>query len=137
MEKIFEAALHNQTEVIKDYLKFGNVNLADSNKVSLLHYAAMGNSIEVANLLLDNYANLNVKNSKGETPLFYAVNKGEIGFCRLLCRYGADINVLNENNELKMTIKEPGDIPCQLDPVISGAVHYRGDGDDYMMGYGY
>ena len=56
MEKIFEAALHNQTEVIKDYLKFGNVNLADSNKVSLLHYAAMGNSIEVANLLLDNYA---------------------------------------------------------------------------------
>ena len=99
MEKIFEAALHNQTEVIKDYLKFGNVNLADSNKVSLLHYAAMGNSIEVANLLLDNYANLNVKNSKGETPLFYAVNKGEIGFCRLLCRYGADINVLNENNE--------------------------------------
>lgn len=42
-----------------------------------------------------------------------------------------------ENNELKMTIKEPGDIPCQLDPVISGAVHYRGDGDDYMMGYGY
>ena len=68
MEKIFEAALHNQTEVIKDYLKFGNVNLADSNKVSLLHYAAMGNSLEVANLLLDNYANLNVKNSKGEIP---------------------------------------------------------------------
>ena len=42
-----------------------------------------------------------------------------------------------ENNELKLTIKEPGDIPYQLDPVISGAVSYRGDGEDYMKGYGY
>ena len=99
MKKIFEAALNNKTEEIKEYLRFGNVNLKDDNKNSLLHYAAMGNAIEVANLLLDNYANLNIKNSKGETPLFYAVNKGEIGFCRLLCRYGADINILNEKGE--------------------------------------
>lgn len=99
MEKIFEAALNNKTEIIKDYLKFGNVNLVDENKISLLHYAAMGNSIEVANLLLDNYANLNIKDSRGETPLFYAVSKGEIGFCKLLYRYGADLNILNYNNE--------------------------------------
>ena len=99
MEKIFEAAVNNKTEEIKEFLRFGNVNLTDNNKNSLLHYAAMGNAIEVANLLLDNYANLNIKNSKGETPLFYAINKGEIGFCKLLCRYGADINILNNNNE--------------------------------------
>ena len=42
-----------------------------------------------------------------------------------------------ENNELKLSIKEPGDIPYQLDPVISGAVHYRGDGEDYTKSYGY
>lgn len=99
MKKIFDAALNNKTLEIKEYLRFGNVNLKDENKNSLLHYAAMGNAIEVANLLLDNYANLNSKNNKGETPLFYAVNKGEIGFARLLCRYGADINVLNEKGE--------------------------------------
>ena len=99
MKNIFEAALNNKTEEIKEFLRFGNVNLSDNNKNSLLHYAAMGNAIDVANLLLDNYANLNIKNNKGETPLFYAINKGEIGFCKLLCRYGAEINILNENNE--------------------------------------
>ena len=99
MQYIFEAALHNQTEVIKEYLKFGNVNATDDSKMSLLHYAVMGNAIEVANLLLDNYANLNIKNNKGETPLFLAVIKGEVGFAKLLCRFGADVNATNNLNE--------------------------------------
>lgn len=99
MSSIFEAALNNKIEEVKEFLRFGNVNLIDDHKNSLLHYAAIGNAIEVANLLLDNYANLNIKNSKGETPLFNAINNGEIGFCKLLCRYGAEINILNNNNE--------------------------------------
>ena len=84
MDKIFEAALNNDTKVIKEYLKFGNVNICDCQGLSLLHYAAMGNSIEVANLLIDNYINLNIKSNKGETPLLMAVNKGELGFVKLL-----------------------------------------------------
>ena len=72
MKNIFEAALHNDTSVIKEYLKFGNVNICDESHSSLLHYAARGNSIDVANLLLDNYININIINDKGETPLFEA-----------------------------------------------------------------
>ena len=99
MENIFIAALHNDTTVIREYLKFGDVNVVDANHSSLLHYAARGNSIEVANLLLDNYINLNIVNNRGETPLFEAVSRGELGFCKVLCRYHADTTIINMSNE--------------------------------------
>ena len=92
---IFQAALNNDTITIREYLKFGDVNTLDNTGSSLLHYAARGNSIEVANLLLDNYINLNIVNSKGETPLFEAVSRGELGFCKVLCRYNADTKAIN------------------------------------------
>lgn len=92
---IFQAALNNDTITIREYLKFGDVNTVDNTGSSLLHYAARGNSIEVANLLLDNYINLNIVNSKGETPLFEAVSRGELGFCKVLCRYNADTKAIN------------------------------------------
>ena len=81
MENIFLAALKNDTLTLKEYLKFGDVNITDDTNSSLLHYAARGNALEVANLLLDNYINLNIVNSSGETPLFEAINRGELGFC--------------------------------------------------------
>lgn len=99
MDKIFEAALSNDTRVIREFLKFGNVNITDKNGSSLLHYATRGNALEVAGLLLDNHINLNIKNTSGETPLFEAVSRGQLGFCKLLCRYNASSDVVNECGE--------------------------------------
>lgn len=99
MNDLFLAALNNDTTVIREYLKFGDVNVVDDNHSSLLHYAARGNSIEVANLLLDNYINLNIINNRGETPLFEAVSRGQLGFCKVLCRYNADSSIVNKSNE--------------------------------------
>ena len=99
MNDIFLAALHNDTITIREYLKFGDVNKTDDHHSSLLHYAARGNAIEVANLLLDNYINLNIINDKGETPLFEAINRGELGMCKVLCRYNADSTIVNKSNE--------------------------------------
>ena len=113
MEEIFEAALHNDTLKIKEYLKFGNVNITDNTNSSLLHYAARGNSLEVGNLLLENYINLNIINNKGETPLFEAVSRGQLGFTKLLCRYNPDssiVNKMNENIYFKAIIKGRMDI---------------------------
>ena len=99
MNEVFLAALHNDTTKIREYLKFGDVNVVDSTHSSLLHYAARGNALEVANLLLDNYININIINDRGETPLFEAVTRGEIGFCKLMCRYTADTSIVNKVNE--------------------------------------
>ena len=99
MDNIFTAALKNDTIVIREYLKFGDVNVVDDTNSSLLHYAARGNAIEVANLLLDNYINLNIVNCSGETPLFEAVSRGQLGFCKLLCRYHATKSIVNIKGE--------------------------------------
>ena len=113
MDDIFQAALYNDTVKIKEYLKFGDVNITDNTHSSLLHYAARGNSLEVGTLLLENYINLNIINNKGETPLFEAVSRGQLGFCKLLCRYNADssiVNVMNESIYFKAIIKGRMDI---------------------------
>ena len=113
MKEIFEAALHNDTSVIKEYLKFGNVNICDESHSSLLHYAARGNAIDVANLLLDNYININIVNDKGENPLIEALSRGELGFCKILSRYNANGNIINKNNEsvfFKAILKGRNDI---------------------------
>jgi ankyrin repeat protein len=113
MNNIFQAALHNDKEKIQEFLKTGDVNITDDAHSSLLHYAARGNSLEVAELLLDNYINLNIVNNKGETPLFEAISRGELAFCKLLCRYNVDstiINKMNENIYFKAIIKGRMDI---------------------------
>ena len=99
MENIFLAALRNDTVTIREYLKFGDVNITDNHHSSLLHYAARGNAIEVANLLLDNYINLNIINDNGETPLFEAISRKELGMCKVLCRYNAFSNIVNKSGE--------------------------------------
>ena len=96
---LFQAALNNDTAKIKEYLKFGNVNVVDDHHSSLLHYATRGNAMEVATLLLDNYINLNIVNDSGQTPLFEAVSRGQLGFCKVLCRYHADSKIVNNANE--------------------------------------
>ena len=122
MEELFLAALHNDTIKIREYLKFGNVNITDQTNSSLLHYAARSNAIEVANLLLDNYINLNIINDRGETPLFEAVSRGELGFCKVLCRYNADASIVNKSNEtiyFKAIIKGRMDILELLEDTLN------------------
>ena len=95
----FQAALNNDTETIIDYLKSGNVNIVDTKGASLLHYAARGNAMEVAKILITNYINLNICDQNGETALFEVVRTAKLGFIKLLLRYHADLNIINRYGE--------------------------------------
>lgn len=97
--ELFNSALLNDVSKVKEFLQFGNVNICDQNNNSLLHYAAKGNAMEVANLLIDNYINLNICNNEGETALFEAVKRNQIGFVKLLLRNNANLNIVNKNKE--------------------------------------
>lgn len=138
MEDLFLAALNNNTIVIREYLKFGDVNVVDDNHSSLLHYAARGNSIEVANILLDNYINLNIINNRGETPLFEAVSRGQLGICKLLCRYNADSSVVNKSNEsiyFKAIIKGRLDILELLEDTLTIDYEFINDNNENALFY--
>jgi len=94
--------------------KRGNINLLkqlmeenkdkmDPNSVdglgnSALHYAAMGNHIEIAELLLTKYSNTNtnIQNFAGDTPVHKAVEKDHLDFLKLLVQYGANSAIANK-----------------------------------------
>ena len=66
-----------------------------------LHYAAMGNSLCIGDLLISKGANINAKTKEGsynfgdkgsKTPLHYAAEKNSTEIGELLISKGADIN---------------------------------------------
>ena len=110
---VFDAALKNNTSEIIEYLKMGNVNIVDDRNASLLHYAARGNAIDVANILIQNYIDINKVDINGESAIFEVVRTGKMGFIKLLLRFHADINIINRFGEsllFKAIIKNNQDV---------------------------
>jgi ankyrin repeat protein len=63
--------------------------------VSPLHWAARGNNVEVASLLMSRGESVSLTNSNGETPLFWAVANGKVKAAELLLKNGAEVNARN------------------------------------------
>lgn len=71
-----------------------NVNIADDNRVTPLHFAARNNDSAMAKLLIVHGASLEAKGPNGETPLHVACNTGHIDMVELLLKYGANISAI-------------------------------------------
>ncbi len=91
--EIFKYVQKNNFLETKRYLQFGDVNVTDSKKRSLLHYAVFYNSFDCINLLLDNFINVNLQDYNGQTALFDAASKGKLGIVKLLIEKEADCNI--------------------------------------------
>lgn len=72
-----------------------DVNFADTNGFTALHYAARYGLDELCNILLLNKANINSRNKKGQTPLHIAALNNKILVIRLLLDNGANINAID------------------------------------------
>ena len=86
------AALENAKEVAK-LIKLGaDVNRADKQGFTPLHFAAQQNNCEGARLLLEAGATIDAKDAHGATPLFRAVfeSRGNGDMIGLLRKWGAD-----------------------------------------------
>ena len=62
----------------------------------MLHHAAEGGHLAVAQALLDHKAKPNLLNAQGETPLHLAARRGHADLVRLLLARGADPNAMGE-----------------------------------------
>ena len=110
MEELFLAALNNDTAKIREYLKFGDVNITDKYHSSLLHYAARGNAIEVSNLLLDNYIetdgnsiitlNKTVGSENGIFNVLNNISKGNSYIGRFVSQTTLPSNINSVNNNI-------------------------------------
>ena len=60
--------------------------------------AALNDSKEIFQLLLDNGADINARNNEGCTALMLAAQENNTGAIRTLLDHGADIDAGDENN---------------------------------------
>ncbi len=68
-----------------------------------LHYAAEGDRMAVADLLLQHGAEVDAQDAYGETPLHYAVREGSVATVELLISQGADVNARNGSGSTPLT----------------------------------
>ena len=61
-----------------------------------LHYAAVRNSLAVAQLLISSGAEVNAKDNDDDTPLHYAAVRNSLEVAELLISSGAEVNAKND-----------------------------------------
>ena len=75
-----------------------DLNSADSDGLTALHYAAKNGDCSLISLLLDDGVKCNVKDAKGMTPLHYAACDGHVDAVKLLAEKTSSIDVLDSEN---------------------------------------
>lgn len=101
---VFTAARDNNCEILSEYLGNGcNAMLVDNNGWTLLHWAAAGNAVEAAQVLLQNGAPVDMQTTAevdfngrvwvGSSPLHVAANLGYLEVAQVLLRANANTEV--------------------------------------------
>jgi len=79
--------------------RHANVNAAEPDGMTALHWAARGGHAEMAQLLVRGGADVNAANRYGVTPLSLAVQTGESRLVNLLLEAGADANLSSSEGQ--------------------------------------
>src|SRR5512144_3177616 len=93
--QIADAVEHRDNEALRSLLKQKtDVNAAQPDGTTALHWAAHWNDLESVNLLLRAGANVKATNRYGATPLSEAVVPGNAAMVQALLNAGASANTL-------------------------------------------
>merc|ERR1719297_14427 len=83
-----------------------DVNIADENGKTALHWAASVNNVEAVNILLKNNANRDAQDHKDETPLFLAAREGSFQAAKALLDHGANREIQDHMDRLPLTVAQ-------------------------------
>ena len=94
-----DAAMRGDLDAVQELLsRQADVNAAQGDGTTALHWAAYRDDVEMARLLVEAGADVAVKTRLGDlTPLFVAAKNGTAETIELLAEAGADINSTNAN----------------------------------------
>jgi ankyrin repeat protein len=103
-EDFIELCKSGTPEEIERAIQGGaNVNAADKDNWTALHFAALSNkNHEVARVLIENGANINARDNDGDTPLMNAVINNWPKHILLLLDMGADANIADKSGKTPM-----------------------------------
>lgn len=104
---ISEEIIEQFKEAIQDVLEAIEVE-TDSNDKTPLHFAAMNNHIDTAEMLISKGANVNAKDFDGNTPLHLAASGGNPEMCKLLIEKGAEVNAKNTEGRTPLDLAAAG-----------------------------
>jgi ankyrin repeat protein len=109
-QALVEAAKNSDHAALRSLLKPGaNVNAAQGDGATALHWASYRDDLESADLLIRAGANVNAANDLGVTPLWTATQNGSATMVRRLLDAGADPNAkLPSGETLVMTAARAG-----------------------------
>jgi len=103
---VAEAAMRGEREAVRSLLKQGgDVNAAQGDGMTALHWAAMKNDVELAEMLL--YAGANVRASTrlgAYTPLYLAAKNGSAAMIDALIAGGADVKATTSNGTTALMV---------------------------------
>jgi len=91
---LIDAAKNADKETLRALLKQGaNVNAAEADGTTALHWASYRDDVELADLLIRAGAKVNTANDLGATPLWTACQNGSAAMVRRLLAAGANPNI--------------------------------------------
>jgi ankyrin repeat protein len=107
---LVNAARNTDRDTLRGLLKPGaNVNAAEGDGTTALHWASYRDDLESADLLIRAGANVNAANDLGATPLWNACQNGSVAMVRRLLEAGANPNAaLLSGETLVMTAARSG-----------------------------
>ena len=89
--EIADAAMHGDKAAVRALLeRKADVNVAQIDGSTALHWAIQANDVDMAELLLSAGARVSVANRFGATPMFLATTNGNAAMIELLLKAGAD-----------------------------------------------
>ncbi|KAG6887773.1 hypothetical protein C0995_012817 [Termitomyces sp. Mi166 len=91
---VWNAVIHSNANIVKVLLEYqADPNLKDSERTSLLHFAAKNGHSDVAEVLLQNKADVNWMNSDHKSPLYFASEHSHLETVHVLLIHKADANL--------------------------------------------
>ena len=102
-QSLLHESISSKNIIVSDYLIKNRIDLnaADYNGQTALHYCAAHNTLDIAENVLNNGGLLNISDKYGNQPLWTAVfnakSKNSYDMVKLFLRYTTDINHKNNN----------------------------------------
>jgi ankyrin repeat protein len=120
-----DAVEHRDKALVRTLVeKGGDVNAAQIDGTTALHWAAYHDDVETAALLLRSGANVNATNRYGVPPIALACRNGNAAVVKLLLDAGADANATVKGDEtVLMMAARSGSIEAVKALLVRGAKH--------------
>ena len=104
MEAFFAIHMGDKKDFKECLRKDINLDLADDNGYTLLHFAVINEQLAMVIILLMSGANPNIADNQGNTPLHLAISYGLNQIIFILSKHGAKTNLINKNYETPLSL---------------------------------